>query len=497
MKHGFDMRIVNTAHANVKRRRQRRESVQFQRQVSSTVAGLACNCVRNAVSKGLNGYRLTRLNGYKLTVLEPRTLAGLGQETGTLALEPVSDKKAVENAVKYFQRASSGTLRGFGDAAQTQTAATYAATGAKVGSIIPVIGTVIGAVVGAVVGWLSAKPKPVRPTAQQIADCKNLLSEYGSFAAQMPDAPLPMDKAQLLEIHWCLQAIYGGKYIGVKDPRWFNPGAEAALFPAALQLVKKIYETPVGATVSIDAITFNDPKGRKLSFQGFNFVNPQFTDLKTFTEQYWMPMAIQYCQNTAGKGAPGCPDYYHLPEFKRWLYDVIAWAARTTLPNISEADLKAASQVAADTGSAAKDVVTAVESILNRNVVKGETSLLLTGQTDTPVQVPGSTGPPVTTLPDTTQSTLPNVPGLTSQTASDITALIKTLIAQGASNNQAVASALDALADRGVDPATVKPAVEQEVAAQTGTASSKTPLILGALAAGLFLFAVPTRKVRR
>lgn len=318
-------------------------------------------------------------------------------------------------------------MNGLGDSAQAQSAASYAAAGAKVGSVVPGIGTVIGAVVGAVVGWLAGKKKPPRPSAEQLAQCKTLVNEYMGYAAQMPSQPIPLDYQQLIDIHWCFQAMYGAKYIGVKDPRWFNPGVEAALFPAARQIVKKIYETPVGAEVTIDAITFN-VMGKSLTFKGFNFVNPQFTDLKSFTANVWKPLAIQYCQNTAGKGAPGCPDYYNLPDFSRWLYDVIAWAARTELPNISEEDLKAASAVAVTVpGSSAKDVVSAVEQILGQTVKRGETAAVLTPATGPPPALPivptgtPSTGTPATgvvplpavtpLLPtDTTTSLLPSMP---------------------------------------------------------------------------------------
>lgn len=356
------------------------------------------------------------------------------------------------------------------ETAQTQSIASGAATGAKIGSgILPGIGTVIGAVVGAVVGWLAGgKKKPVRASAEQIAQCKSLISEYMGYAAQMPAQPIPLDYQQLLDLHWCLQAVYGGHYIGVKDPRWFNPGVEAALLPAAKILVRKIYETKVGATVQIDAITFKDPKGRSLSFQGFNFTNPEFSDFLTLTTQVWMPMAIQYCQNTAGKGAPGCPDYYHTPEFRRWLYDVIAWAARTELPNISESDLKAASQVATQTGSAAKDVVTAVEQIIGRTVQSGETAALLTPAT-TPVSPPSSTTPPATAPPVAT-------PGV----SSDITSLISQLIAQGASTQQA----LTALTNQGVTPTSQVQQAVQQAATQAGTGGGllNNPWVLGAAA---------------
>lgn len=290
------------------------------------------------------------------------------------------------------------TLRGLSDTQQAQTAAGYAATGAKIGSIVPGIGTVIGAVVGAVVGWLSAKKKPVRATNEQIQQCKVIVNEYMGYAAQLPSQPIPLDLKQLTDLNWCLAAFYGPA-IGLRDPRWFNPGFTDGWVPIAKKIVRAIYETPVGATVNLASFTLRDPKGRTLTFKGFSFTNPVFTDLKSFADQYFSSAVISFCQNTAGKGS--CPDYLNHPEWKRLMYDLLGWAARTELPNISESDLRAASQVAATVpGSSAKDVVNAVEQIMGRTVKSGETAAVLTPATGPPPVLPiVPTGPPTTAPP--------------------------------------------------------------------------------------------------
>lgn len=275
------------------------------------------------------------------------------------------------------------------DTARVQSTGQYAALGAKAGSIIPVVGTVIGAVVGAVVGWLATKKKPVRASREQVAQCKAFLNEYMGYAAQMPTQPIPLDREQLRQLDWCLDAIYGSK-IGLRDPRWFDPDVEGMLIPIAKSVVRKIYETPVGQTVNLDAVSFKDPKGRTIKFGGYSFVNQPFTNLKSFCDQFFIPMMVQLCKETAGKGAGGCQAYYgEVPEFKRFLFDLLGWAARTELPNISEEDLKAASHVAATVpGSSAKDVVTAVEQIIGRTVQSGETAAILTPATGPPPALP-------------------------------------------------------------------------------------------------------------
>lgn len=274
------------------------------------------------------------------------------------------------------------------DTARVQSAGQYAALGAKAGSIIPVVGTVIGAVVGAVVGWLATKKKPVRATAEQIAQCRSLVNEYMGYATQMPNQPIPMDQEQLRQLNWCIDALYGSK-IGLRDPRFFDPDVAGMLIPIARQVVRKIYETPVGATVNLDQISFR--VGRQtFKSSGLSFINPAFTDLKTFCDTYFIPMMVQMCKQTAGKGAGGCEAYYgQQPELRRWFYDLLGWAARTELPNISEEDLKAASHVATTVpGSSAKDVVTAVEQIIGRTVQSGETAAILTPATGPPPALP-------------------------------------------------------------------------------------------------------------
>lgn len=487
---------LETIRTKVKARGARRDQ-RYRGNLAHSVSGLAaCKCHGQRIGgRGLRGYRVALLN-------QRTGLSGLGAATD-VALVPVSDKTALMNAVKYFARVKQNkTLAGFGamrfaglGSEQATGAASGAAAGAKAGSIVPGIGTVIGAVVGAVVGWLSAKPKPVRATAEQVAQCKAMLTEYMGYAAQSPDAPLPMEWTQLLDLNWCTNAVYGAE-VGNKDPRFFNPGFESGTRAVAIALVKKIYETPVGQTVNLDAISFKSPSGRVTNFGNYSFVNPVFTNLKTFSAQYFEAAELSSCKANAGKGAGGCESFTGRAERKRLLYDLLAWAARTTLPNISESDLAAASQVAATTGTAAKDVVSAVEQIIARNVVKGETSALLTGQTD----VPGVVAPTVTVaVPTATSDTGTTV---TTQAAADVTALIQQLVTQNASTQAATQAALNALAAQGttITPA-VTESVEKEIAAQqvtqAGGLSSNALLTGGGILAALFLLGRPAKRGSR
>jgi len=212
-----------------------------------------------------------------------------------------------------------------------------AALGAKAGSIVPGVGNVVGAVIGAVVsvlGSLLKKKKPVRPTGQQVADCQALLKEYETFIAlNPPPAGRTLGLQQLKDLHWCIQALNGAHYTGTKDPRWFD-GSFVFNEDLARQTVKAVFNTPVGGTVTVVPTPWKDPKGRLIQSAGFSFVNGPFISLRDLNDRYFAPAVIRVCQDTAGKGAPGCPDYYNLPVSKRLLLDLLDYAASVELPQV-------------------------------------------------------------------------------------------------------------------------------------------------------------------
>lgn len=307
-------------------------------------------------------------------VLSDISTQGLGatpRPTGVML--PVSNRVAVAAAVRRFQ-GRSNTLAGYlGDSAQTSAAVSGASAGAKAGSIIPGVGTVIGAFVGAVVGWLSAKKKPVRATAEQVAQCQTETAAYMAYAAEYPTTPLPLELTQIKDMTWCGAAIHGAM-VKLKDPRFFLGGFDERT-EICRQIVRKVYATKVGDTVEITGLSFTDAKGKKISLPGTSFVNKPFTSILELTERVLIPLEIANCAPW-GKGA--CSDYVNLPLIKRTLFDLMGYAARTALPNISEADLAAASHVASQVGASARDVVSAVETIMQRSVQRNETALVLT-----------------------------------------------------------------------------------------------------------------------
>lgn len=209
-----------------------------------------------------------------------------------------------------------------------------ASFGSKAGTIIPGVGNVIGAIAGAIIGGLLGKKKPVRPSGAQVAQCQDLLKQYEEFIATNP-APVgrALGYAQLKDLYWCIQAIYAGHYLGTKDPRWFD-GGFILNEDIARQTVKAVFNTPVGAQLTIKPTDWKDPKGRIIRSSGLTFTNPPFISLQDLNDKYFMPVVVKVCQDTAGKGAPGCPDYYNLPVMKHLMLDLLDYAASVELPQV-------------------------------------------------------------------------------------------------------------------------------------------------------------------
>ncbi len=424
-----------------------------------------------ACGKSLHGYVVRQ------GVRRGLGLAGLGGPTSAPVLVPVSDARAVTKAVRFFQRRTAGSLSGLGDAAQTQSAVTYAATFAKAGSIVPGVGTVIGAVFGAAVGFFTGKKPPPRPSAQQMDECKAIVGEYMRAASENSSTPIPLDEAQLKQMNWCLQAFYGASDIRNKDPRFFD-GNFVDLMAIAKDVVLKIYNTPIGQPVNVSE-TVNKIRGQTFKSSGISFTNPPFTDLKSFARDVFTGVAIAHCKQTAGKGAGGCEQFYGRPEYQRLFYDILGYAARTLLPNISEADFREASKVAAQTGTSASAVVQAVEQIIGKNVQRNETAEILrpgsstqpapeTAPAPVPITVaPPGTAPGATSAPPAGPNAL-TPSGLTPTIAESTRAELDALLAQGATQQQAYTSLMRSLTSQGILPT---PALQTAVANEVKAAS--------------------------
>lgn len=380
-------------------------------------------------------------------------------------------------------------------------AASGAATGATLGSIIPGLGTVIGGAVGAVVGIVSSVfggKKPVRPSANQVANCKNMLVQYNQVAAQSPtlSSGAAFGEQALKDLNWCLMALYGND-IKNKDPRFFD-GNFTDLMKIGTDIVAQVFRTPAGSMVNLSG-TSNKIGKQTFSSPAQSFVNPPFISLYKLANDVFYPIAIAYCQATASKGAPGCQQLYSRPEYKRLLFDILGLIASRDIPQVSEAQLQAMqAQATANLATTTAATLPTVATVATQPVVSAALPI-----TQAPASIPVASVPltiaPSQTAVDTATNNLSAASGLTASQSDALAAALAQLQASGASQSQALSSALQSLAASGVN---VTPAVQQ-AAAQT-VAATDTPStagigsvpiwVWGLGAAGLFFaFAMPQR----
>lgn len=469
----------------------RRNDISYQVRVRRAAQQLSgCNC---APRSGLSGYRVVKqLHGYKVITGVRNGLSGMGAPERVAALIPVSDRSAIANAVKLFTG-----RRTLGDTERVQSAASYASTGATVGSIIPLVGTVIGAAIGALAGWILGGAKPVRASAQQIAECQTLITEYMGYAAQMPGVPMPVELPQLKQAVWCGDALYGAM-VKLKDPRFFAGGFDEQV-GILRQICRKVYETPVGATVELSGLSFRDAKGKQINLPGMSFINQPFISIQDLCDRVVIPLQIKNCEPWGGAQ---CAGFFAIPFIRRIWMDLLGYAARVELPNISEADLKAASTVAATIPNAsAKDVVSAVEAIIKRPVVREETAALLTPQAP-----PGSTSAPVAPIP--TEAIAPLIPPKPVQATplpSDggvYTALPVPVPSvptgfPSVTGPDAMTQLMQSLIGQGMPPAQAQQVAAQQLAPTTAGLGGNSLWIAGALGVAAVLFATARPAARR
>lgn len=146
-------------------------------------------------------------------------------------------------------------LAGLGSA-QFDGAIKGASAGATVGSVVPVIGTAIGAVVGAIAGAIfGGKKAPVRPSAQDVTASTQFAAAYTQGAGSVPGRVLGL--ANIHDVFIALTVIR--KICLGQDPRFFE-GYWGAILKTVQDFVDAIKSAAPGAQV-----TLTDPgaTGRK------------------------------------------------------------------------------------------------------------------------------------------------------------------------------------------------------------------------------------------
>jgi hypothetical protein len=335
-----------------------------------------------------------------------------------------------------------------------QSVASDASMGATAGSIVPGIGSAIGAAAGAVIGVVSnllgSKPNTAAhlPWAGQLASAISGMTVSPGIGRQIQwnqDTPGNMGLAQMVEaiLATGLWMNWDPSLISNYDvcAHW------ATTFQTAVQVVvTAICKNPVNAMVNctID----NEPGGQNINSQTFTFKNPGYQ------------VGCQVISQNIIMGNSGL------------MYHMIIQTGETAAHASANANNSPAQKVfaliadyviAQNTPSVQTAPPAAYASVPVVTPVAGPRPVLVTGTTSagTPVVAP-----------------------------SDTDALIQQLIAQGNSQNQAIAAALQSLAANGID--TSQPQIQQQVAASAASAFGLSDtdwlLIAGATVIGLFFF---------
>lgn len=297
-------------------------------------------------------------------------------------------------------------LRGLGFLGDTKTAASYAATGATVGSAIPVIGTTIGAAVGAAIGLFKGKPSRAEQT-----------------------------------------------WDGYKPQAGRNPGTAYD--------EKGFAEIVKGAFDANRAVFDNSASGRE------GFLRDYAAALVAAVKAGKVPVTASVDQIYQGVGEPWILGRVKsAAEFKKNAYLTLLMKDLTTryLANLP--------LTRADMAAFANDKSYTIHAPLVLTALKGWSPPGVASVKSTnPSAPPIPTGRP--TIPSMTATqTRPTAPlgiPVTASGAPDLSALVQSMLRQGASQAQATSGALDALQSAGIAPT---PQLQQAVAQEAATASA-------------------------
>lgn len=359
---------------------------------------------------------------------------------------------------------------GLGDGAQVSTAASYAAMGAKVGSIVPGIGNVVGAVVGALYGAILGKKKPVRPSAEQISQCNQVLSEYEALMAQYPSVPLgaAMGEGNLKSVYVCFEMVRTGT---TKDPRFLDGNWQLAR-DMAIEAVKKTFAAPAGTEVVLSTAGRRDIKGKAFRHVEVRWINTEANSLQSIgakLQRFIEDVCLAYQK-------PGLCGRWGDDLFGRLAVDIVDWAAATYLPQVEIPKEPPSAPAASPVAPAAPPPPS--------------------------VPVPAAAVPPNVAPPAVSAPTLPPnaSPDQIQHAISQLTQMfMQTQQAQMMSASQAQAAAQAAaqqwLASQGLQAPPA--AVAQTTQAAVSQASGNTSLYLGLAAAAAFMFAMPARSSAR
>ena len=339
--------------------------------------------------------------------------------------------------------------------ADQKTTVELTAAGAKVGSAIPVVGTAIGAVVGFVASKLiktGQKPQRAAAAAQMEAALRNLPAGFNGSMLSRED----------MGHVWYMLIINHHMYAWQSSHPENHPSAMDAHYELTekmgRELITKIIQTPVGQTVTQSFHV--DVNNQTFSY---TYKNPGCNDTNAIA-QILLGMQLKFCALT--NPAANCNAMGN---------DVMVKIAFKLLVEYLQ-NILCPKTVAAPT------VVTSAPAPVARPPVQS-----------VPVPAPA----PVVAQNTGIVPPTPVTPGSVTATGNgiDVNALVSSLMAQGANQQQAYASALQALQSQGVQPtAAVQGQVAQAVQTAGGVSGVPSWVLYGAMGlAVVFALARPAR----
>jgi len=342
--------------------------------------------------------------------------------------------------------------KGVGFLGDAQMAVKGASAGATVGSVVPVIGTAVGAIIGAVAGFLVHQGQGAQ-RASQASAIDQMIGQLST--ANHQGAAIPWNGTAtapgLLQLISALMTsgIYMSWDSGVVSKPSINGNWSTTFLNAVKTVVGAIINNPVGGNVSVSVPV--TPGAGGYPPVNFTFTNPGIGAGPDVIAQ----------KIIMGNGG--------------LMYSIIKSLGETEAHAQANANNNAAQKVfALMVDHAAYDLVPPPAAA--------------------PVAVPVQSAPPATS-----QTALQNAPaqpvqqvGTTPQGSpvvapNDTNALIAQLMAQGASQQQALAAALASLQAHGID--TSQPQVQQQLQAAVNPGMSNTTMLLiGGVAVGAILY---------
>jgi hypothetical protein len=359
-------------------------------------------------------------------------------------------------------------LSGFGNGAQVQSAASYAAMGAKAGSIVPGVGNIIGGAIGAVAGAILGKKKPVRPSAEQMSQCNQVMNEYESAIAQFGPKPIGMalGEGNLKSVFICFEMVRAGT---TKDPRFLDGNWQLAR-DAAIEAVKKVFSAPPGTQVTLSTAGRKDIKGKAFRPASVTWTNTETNTLDLVAQKVWQ---FFNAGCLAYNKASVCSGIQDTALYRKMVLDLVDWAAGTYIPQVQVPRDPAA--VAAEQAATAPPAPPPV-AIPTPVAPVPVTAPLAPVQPLPPPIAPFAPGAPTPTVP-------------VDQTGN----LIASLLQQGATAQETFTAALRSLQSQGVQ---ATPQVQADVASlvKSGGKDNTNLIVAGVAGAGLIAVALIVMK---